>query len=616
MNRKAYTTLRWLIALAALSGCKDYESDMFVTDPVKSSVAFSVSNAPATVTRMSDAVTQASGDRSQYRDMDMPTLVLIPFSKQGKIEREDQPMRLFDGTGYEYFKDNVTASNLGAFYLYQGFTMMRGTASFLVYGKASETSPAKPDGVTAKAFYGSLTADIPTPQVPAGITFSPEGITTKETASPTASLLAGYLTYIAEAQTSDGTNTITWANTGDSRLKAFYLNFTGQQNNSNMLMAGSSASVMAHVNALYGQIGSLDYTAGSVEAALKTNILDRIKNYTASGLTLTFTGDRLTSLGPDYPANIGLPDGAAALLWAPRSSGSGYAFIPQMETSTIANMNTISRYCYPAALYYYANSLIDTSNKDMTTIRTAYNSSADWTELINNYEIKSGVVNGNTTSVAIQDPLQYGVARLQVSIQSESSLTDAKGNTVTLTATATAFPLTGIIVSSQHQVGFDFKPLGTATGVETHADDKFVYDSQTKKSSGDYYYLNTTKQTVPSTLVLQSYDGEEVSIILEFRNNSGRDFYGKNGIIYQGTKFYLIGKVKPEEKADPADHEKRVFTQDYMTEVEMKTVSDTSTKSLANAYNVLPDILGGRLEVGVVLTPKWYFSTPTNVIME
>ena len=54
----------------------------------------------------------------------------------------------------------------------------------------------------------------------------------------------------------------------------------------------------------------------------------------------------------------------------------------------------------------------------------------------------------------------------------------------------------------------------------------------------------------------------------------------------------------------------RVFTKDYVT-----TVS-TKVESLANAYNVLPNILGGRLELGVELTPNWIQAETTNVILE
>jgi hypothetical protein len=52
-----------------------------------------------------------------------------------------------------------------------------------------------------------------------------------------------------------------------------------------------------------------------------------------------------------------------------------------------------------------------------------------------------------------------------------------------------------------------------------------------------------------------------------------------------------------------------VFTQDYVTTLEM-TVSE---KALANAYSVMPDLLAARMEIGVLLVPKWNVIMPTNV---
>jgi hypothetical protein len=121
-------------------------------------------------------------------------------------------------------------------------------------------------------------------------------------------------------------------------------------------------------------------------------------------------------------------------------------------------------------------------------------------------------------------------------------------------------------------------------------------------------------------LVLQSYDtgegdgyneAEEVTIALEFRNDSGTDFRGKGGVIYPGTKFYLMGKIDPTKGTTTDENARgRVFTQDYITTI------TTSVNSLANAYNVLPNMLGGRLELGVELTPNWIQAETDNVILE
>ena len=118
----------------------------------------------------------------------------------------------------------------------------------------------------------------------------------------------------------------------------------------------------------------------------------------------------------------------------------------------------------------------------------------------------------------------------------------------------------------------------------------------------------------PTTLVLQSYDGEKVNIILEFQNDSNTQFYGVDQqIIYPGTRFYLVGEVKLDANAlnETDDYKKRVFTQDYTTTIKM------TVNSLENAYNVLPSLLSNSLEIGVMITPQWFSATPSGpVVME
>ena len=176
-----------------------------------------------------------------------------------------------------------------------------------------------------------------------------------------------------------------------------------------------------------------------------------------------------------------------------------------------------------------------------------------------------------------------------------SSLQDAKGQDfVGSNANQT---LTGIIIGGQHTVGFDFKPREP----ESDVDARFIYDTQVGTADND------GKWTV-NTLVLQSYDDEKVPVVLEFQNNTESQFTGKDGIIYPGTKFYLIAQLDPADKGE-GKYARRVFTQDYTTKVSMKVTS------LANAYSCMPDLLAPRLEIGVEVTTDWILSTPTTVIL-
>ena len=160
----------------------------------------------------------------------------------------------------------------------------------------------------------------------------------------------------------------------------------------------------------------------------------------------------------------------------------------------------------------------------------------------------------------------------------------------------TTMPLTGVIIGGQHTVGFNMKPQGEQTDV----DGRFIYE--TTIDATNY----TTQGYKTSTLVLQSYDNEKVPVILEFQNNSGQQFAGKDGIVYPGTKFYLIAQIDPAGKGEGV-YANRVFTQDYTTKMTMKVTS------LENAYSCMPDLLQPRLEVGVEVQTQWIQSTTTIV---
>ena len=168
-------------------------------------------------------------------------------------------------------------------------------------------------------------------------------------------------------------------------------------------------------------------------------------------------------------------------------------------------------------------------------------------------------------------------------------------------------------MGGQLPVGFDFRPE-TVYPVYSEADMRFIYDSQVNTNgtgANEPFYLSTADETeFTQTLVLQSYTGRSLKLVLEFENNSGQDFYGYNGTVYRGTKFYLVGEVVPTNvENNPKVCDNRVFTQDYVT-----TVNVTVT-SLAKAYNVLPNLMSPRLEMGLELTPKWVQAETTDVIL-
>ena len=184
-----------------------------------------------------------------------------------------------------------------------------------------------------------------------------------------------------------------------------------------------------------------------------------------------------------------------------------------------------------------------------------------------------------------------------------------------IAVSGTNFPLKGIVVCDQRPVGYRFLPKEVEQGTVSDADVLFIYDNQVKTDC----YLRTQEEGVwaeaCNTLVLQSLKDEDVNIILEFENNSGSSFTCIDGMVYPGTRFYLIGRVEASlyNSPDPNVHDEnkgQVFTKDYITTVNM-TVS-----SLARAYNVPPNLLSPNLEIGVETTPQWDGATPTVIRLE
>lgn len=556
-----YNILLVLLA-ACMASCSDTEQEPQPDEaPVVADLAFTVSRAVSEVTRMSDAIVQKEGQA--YRGIDIRHI--IPFAVEGQIGVNDKP-KLFQLT-----ETGEKPVNARAYYYYEGCNLMTGVASFLSYGRA-------PVETEDKAVNGSVVESFPLDFAPKNTRFSLEAIS-ERVVNANAEGLAYYMTNIANA-TANGTK---WANTGNGILKIVYQNFINQTGTASDggILPGSATNIKAYTQALKTTLNNLTLTNDN-DIALRTAIIDKIDN------TYNSTWD-------GFPASIGLPDGAAVIRWINNSE----SFEPQISNTSVADINGIDRFAYPAELYYYGNSQIMTSNIDKR--RNAY-TDEEWSAVLAQYEFIDGKVSTNTTAVAIKEPLQYGVARMQMRLKmTNATLRDSKDYDVTVGATN--FPLTGVIVGGQLPVGFDFKPTTTYPAY-SEADMKYIYDNQLPE-----LYLSSTADAAKTTntLVLQSYDNKKVPVVLEFINNSSVDFQGLDGIVYRGTKFYLVAEVDPTGQGSGA-YANRLFTQDYTTVLNMRVTG------LEKAYNVVPNLLSPRLEMGVELVSKWVSTTPEEVL--
>lgn len=595
-----------------------------------------ISPSPAS-TRMASEVVQDGSSR------DVSILSITPFEKQGTILSTDKASYVdgFSNDQQYVDKDKDNDGNFTRKYHYfEAMSFQRGVASMLTYAKAKPVSA--PSGATTKSYNGSLMTMVDGEEIfnevagekvyyipriitPGSLTFDLEPIyDIEKDGTPTqAESIAKYLTSIANSADNDGT--LHWKDT-DGVLKGLYNGFINMGNDARPgLIAGSAANVIPFVNALFEDI---DETLASENISLtdmqrqlcqeiKTNILAGAWLPTGEG-GFTVDNNKVTGLGLNYPGELGLPDGAAVLLWDTEEQ----KFDVVTQTTSTSNITGMGRYAYPPELYYYGNSLIQTSNEEVGDDK--YGNLSTWEDVLALYH-DGTQVSGDTKAVAIKDPLQYGVGRLQARVNPVGSvLPDSYGDNIPVTAES--FPITGIIISGQFPVGYDFTVISnnTTTGIQNESGDNsiehFVYDRHVLNNQGEKIYLSATEQTDEfNTLSLQTktYSQEkpeesDVTVILEFENKSGQDFRGENKmIVYQNTKFYLVGKLKLTlPLAGDEDYKKRIFTQDHTTEVTM------TINSLARAYNVMPNILSGRLEVSVEMKLKWTEATPTTVILK
>ena len=488
-----------------------------------------------------------------FQGMDL--LVAIPFRTNGAaVSTTDQP--LIDLVGAN--EDNKTkeyeteTENYNTYYV-NSCHLMTGTDRMLVYGKA------KPVSNNLKV-NGQLSVLPTIRKKTADILFSLTSIRESTEADADAQALANYMTAIA--------NTTGWSTTTDATLKSYYLDFIRMGSEGGGLMSGAAANIKAFVAALKALLTGDD----ALSTAIKNNI------------------DANSSIEDnEYPRSLGLPDGAAAIRWM------GDHFEVKTTTTQLDNINGINRYTYPAELMFFVDSPIRTSAEEVS--KTIYQENTQtWSAFLDTYYTGSTAVNTNTKAVAVANPIQYGVAKLDLTLTTMSTtLLDAKDEVVT-NANMTTMPLTGVIIGGQHTVGFNMKPQGEQTDV----DGRFIYE--TTIDATNY----TTQGYKTSTLVLQSYDNEKVPVILEFENKTGHAFTGKDGIVYPDARFYLIAMIDPAGQGLGA-YADRVFTQDYTTTMSM------SVTSLAKAYTCMPDLLAPRLEVGVQVVTKWIQATTTNV---
>ena len=598
-----------LLASAVLSGCSSEQAEVVppVTpaEPEPISLAFACASSSHAATRMDDGVVQQN-EAESYRTISGFHFIALKKDNGGNI---------LSASNTEVDHPQIPRDHLPTRYYHFNYCdMPNGVNGCLVYAKA--TDEEKASAIATSAHNGKLNQVIPDYLTSVNqISYEPASIYADaelgaDGIHADAWKLANALTAIANVS-ADG---YVWCNyTLGPELKQLSSKFI----NNGYDLPGSAASVRKWIEALLDAVDKYHFGAGTTDEKLYLALVAKANEYLDSE-----NENNILSL--NYPQNINLPDGAAVLRWAEVEEEEGVKvkkFVPQLQTTTLDDINSISRFVYPPALYYCVNSGIWTSNNKVTFDQ--YKDRSKWAGN-DDYSVQKlfsdgGTITSSTKTIAIESPMQYAVAKLvlKVKVDENADDTDLKYDSdnhciAYKNGDNHFFRLTGVIIGGQRKVGYDFKPLNNSD-----VDVNFVYDSQVAAN----FYLNKTSTNTLSTLLLQSWDGEDLNLILEFeyKNNDDSEeaqvldaFKCLNGYVYPGTRFYLVGEVKAadfkEGTGDTASRG-RVFTQDYTTTIEA-TVS-----SLEKAYNVLPSILAKNLEIGVQTTPQWKAATPSDPII-
>lgn len=554
----------------------------------------SSTNQAKKVTRMTDEMTQQSNN---FRGISH--IVLLTFSEDPETAgtiNADKPISIgTDGNAYaqaDYRR------------LYRDIEIPVGTSHMIFYGRATKEngdSEFKTGKITDKG-------DKNTEKTLANISHELTAISSEANfaTDPDAAKIINALNNIANANVNEGGTDYTWAKIDNvltlpswltehekEFLKTRYEEFTS-------LKAGSKTSVVAFIN--------------NLKAALKGETADATipdeKKLTKAIYKQCEAA--LTSIeGIDFPGKFNLPDGAATLSW----SSGGFAYsVPESATFVTGNTINYQKICYPAELSYFVSTKTMVSDQDISNLSEfpTYDNwikqaGADWTG--KNFDEKA--VENSTRTVGLKNPVQYSVAVLKSTVRCNAGTLEDNAQAAgfktnqSITVTDNSFPVTGILIGGQ-PASVDWKYEPATTG-ESFANT--IYD---KEMNGAPMYAKNEANASNANYTLvfdnKSTDKKPVFVTIELKNNSGMDFYGKDGVVPNGAKFYLVGELDPGKTGLtlPTGVD-RVFVQDHIT------TANFTIKDLKKAYNCIPDLRTSGINVGLAVDLSWKSGIEFNV---
>ncbi len=588
-------------------------------------------------TRMTAGTTQNGGNFRGIQD-----LFLFPLSTE---PTNDTP---FPYANIKLGEDNseyTSIANDGQQRLYSDVSIAVGTNNFLFYGEATHgtlntIADKKANGILTKSLSTNLANT-------SAITFDLVQIASSSDLTTPKNALKKIMNDVAAANYNDGTDDHYWrdlkATTADktyAALEEAYTEFTKTDRYYN----GSAEGVRLATQALFNNVyytrkGStnaivigvcnaiMNILAGVPDADTKTVAVDTDKpfsatydsnkdgkesdtsgNFLADPYTLAYNSTVATTV--NFPIEQGLPEGAAQLKCTKSGDVATFDYVnPIGFYGNDGNATNIENLRYPASLQYFVNTPLKATNKTLTTSEwpnstTNWANDASWTNW-------TDAVTASTKNIALRDNIQYGVARMALRVKCANAPTlqdnsKAAGYEADQDIEYTNFTVTGVFVGGQpQQVGWDFLPVsGTSF-------DRVVVDDQ---MNGTLTASKNTYSEYNYTLLLDNYKAgtaDKVNVCIELTNSTGKDFYGQDGLVRAGQKFYLVGQLDPEATTGksgnitwpttryPGKNKERVFMQDFTTKV------DLTITSLKGAYVTIPDLRIPQIQLGLSVDLQW-----------
>ena len=513
-------------------------------------------------TRMENDITQNLGTSDQFRGID--NIRLIPFS----ASPTDASTKLADIIRLSSISALEKPGSVN-YKVYADQFVPVGTKYFMFYGKAVDWNVdealtsmddkfkfgvLKSTGLTESEFTNANS-----------VNFSLEQINTsteEQQNDPVGRAIIQLMSQLANAQVTgvDAPHNA-WRTTTHEVLAALYKNFIG----TTVYSSNTLALILDKIYFGLEHVGSTD-PARPLANRIRSLITDAC---VAGYEPIANTPLQLNSNYTGYPGNIGLPDGAARCRW--NASGlQANMFVDMTANYTLGFKVKPTDYCYPAALWYFVSTPVRTS----ASIESVnYVDKNNWQEVIDGiYNEANDEVKEGTRSVALVDPVQYAVGRLETKVQMESGGTiyDGDGKAVDF---GDGYTLKGLILGGQNSVNYQFQSAGN--------ENLCIYD-RVMSSSNLTFKPGVPMTSSNQTLALETKKDQTVYAALELVNN-GQAFRGADGTIPAGGVFYMTVKLDPLATTTSGYSEtvNKIITKDHVTKltVTIKKGSETPDRN-------------------------------------